>query len=103
LANSLQFRQGITLGQIEHSIRQTFAALSRHLLVPGTGVEVTQPPGDMIENIKMLRKRFDCTGKLGVRCRDVCDSDCHDAIGALWAFDFLLPEQLSYVAHATLA
>jgi hypothetical protein len=48
-------RQVVVLsGQIEHSIRQTFAAPSRLLLAPGSGVGVAQHIDYMIESIEMF-------------------------------------------------
>jgi len=40
--------------EIEHSIRQTFAAPFRRLLETGSGVGVAQCVGDMIESIEMF-------------------------------------------------
>jgi hypothetical protein len=40
-------------GQIEHSIRQTFAAPSRLLLEPGSSVGIAQRISYMIESIEM--------------------------------------------------
>jgi hypothetical protein len=47
-------RKSGLLGEIEHSIRQTFAAPFRRLLKTGSGVGVAQCVGDMIESIEML-------------------------------------------------
>jgi hypothetical protein len=67
-------------GQIEHSIGQTFAAPSRLLLEPGSGVGVARRIGYMIESVEMYSKRFDCEGQLGVRCQNVCESEYHYSI-----------------------
>lgn len=73
------------MGQIEHSIRQTFTAPFRLFSKPDLDVGVAQRIGDMIESIEMLRKCFDCAVHSACDCQNVCDSEFHDGVSVRWA------------------